>query len=182
MVNEESIIRQLQQGIDVNKGFKVLVQLYQERIYWHIRSLMKSHEDTNDVMQNTFIKAYKNIGKFKQDSKFYTWIYRIATNESLNFINKNKKRAISGIEEHAEVLKRINADPYFDGNDAQAILLQAIQTLPEKQRLVFNMKYYDEMTYKEISEILETSVGALKASYHHATKKIETFVKRDSYE
>ncbi len=182
MNTEEEVIKNIQSGVDVEKGFKFLVQLYQEKIYWHIRSIMKSHEDTNDVMQNTFIKAYKNINSFKNDAKFYTWLYRIATNESLNALKKNNKIGVVGMDEPEGIMKEVHSDPYFDGDEAQIILLQAIASLPEKQRLVFNMKYYDDMSYKDISEILNTSVGALKASFHHASKKIEAFVKSMSYE
>ena len=177
MLNEETIIEEIKDGLNVDRGFRTLVELYQEKIYWHIRSIVKVHEDANDVMQNTFIKAYKNIGNFKQDSKFYTWLYRIATNESLNFIKKNKNRVTIGMDESINVLERLNADPYFDGNQAQIVLIKAIEQLPEKQKLVFNMKYFEEMSYQDISDILKTSVGGLKASYHHAVKKIEAFVK-----
>lgn len=177
MLNEETIIEEIKDGLNVDKGFRTLVELYQEKIYWHIRSIVKVHEDANDVMQNTFIKAYRNIGNFKQDSKFYTWLYRIATNESLNFIKKNKNRVTIGMDESLNVLERLNADPYFDGKQAQIVLIKAIEQLPEKQKLVFNMKYFEEMSYQDISDILNTSVGGLKASYHHAVKKIEAFVK-----
>ncbi len=136
------------------------------------------HDDANDVLQNTFIKVYKNIGKFNRDSKIYTWIYRIATNESITFLNRKKKKrteAIDGDENSIEYSLR--ADTFFDGNEAELALQKAILQLPEKQKTVFNLRYYDEMSYKDMSEMLETSVGALKASYHHAVKKIENYVK-----
>jgi RNA polymerase sigma-70 factor (ECF subfamily) len=137
------------------------------------------HEDANDVVQNTFIKVYRNIEKFNRDSKMYTWIYRIATNESLTFLNKRKKiqtEAIDGDEYSLE--NRLSSDPFFDGNEAELMLQKAILLLPEKQKAVFNLRYYDEISYKDMSEMLDTSVGALKASYHHAVKKIEGFIKR----
>ncbi len=181
-MSEEFIIAQIKKGVDVDKGFKWLVNKHQEKIYWHIRSFLKSHEDANDVMQNTFIKAYRNIDKFKSESKFYTWLYRIASNECLNFVKKQKRYQITSTDDHELVLNRLKADPYFNGSKAQMLFQSAIETLPEKQRLVFNMKYFDNLPYKEISEILDTSVGALKASFHHASKKIETFIKENAYE
>lgn len=182
MVNEEEIINNIQQGKNVEEGFRTLMRLYQEKLYWHIRSILKSHEDTNDVLQNTFLKTYKNIGQFKSDARFYTWIYRIATNESLNFLSKNKRRATSGLEDHELMINNLNADTEIDGDKAQKVLAMALDELPDKQKLVFQMKYYEEMNYKDMSEILDTSVGALKASFHHAVKKIEAFVKNASYE
>ncbi|GLR17820.1 RNA polymerase sigma factor [Portibacter lacus] len=177
MQNEELIIKNIQKGIDVEKGFRTLVTLYKERIYWHIRGIVKTHEDAADVMQNTFLKAYKNIGTFKSDSKFYTWMYRIATNESLNHLQKQKK--YKSEEAEHEVLS-LEADTYFDGDEAQMILQKALESLPDKQRIVFNMKYFDDMSYNDISEVLGTSVGGLKASFHHAKNKIEAFVKQQS--
>lgn len=177
MLNEEKIIHNIQKGIDVEKGFRQLVNAYKERIYWHIRGVVNTHEDAADVMQNTFIKAYKNLKGFNADAKFYTWLYRIATNESINLLKKNKRFLSEGDE---QLLHREEADTYFDGDEASKILQEALERLPHKQRLVFNMKYFDEMTYEEISSILETSVGALKASFHHAKNKIEAFVKQQS--
>ena len=182
MYNEEVIIEQIKSGIDVDKGFRILVKMHQEKLYWHIRGIMKSHEETNDVMQNTFIKVFKNISNFKGSSKFYTWLYRIATNESLNQLHKNKRNGTSSLDDNRAIIAKINAEPEFDEIKAQDIFQNALDTLPEKQRLVFNMKYFDEMTYKDISEVLETSVGGLKASFHHAVKKIEAYVKSVSYE
>jgi len=177
MLNEEQVITNIQRGIDVDKGFRFLVNTYKERVYWHVRGVVGTHEDASDVLQNTFIKAYRNINKFNADSKFYTWMYRIATNESINYLKKNKKYRNDDGE---MTLINTVADVYFDGDEAQQILKVAIEKLPHKQRIVFNMKYFDEMTYDEISEILETSVGALKASFHHAKNKIEAFVKQQS--
>jgi len=174
MLHEESIIRNIQSGIDVEIGFRKLVGEYKERVYWHARGIVGGHEDAADVTQNTFVKVYKNIGNFKRDSKFYTWLYRIATNESLNLLKKSKKhKGHVGDEE----LSKAAAQGYFDGTKAQRTLQDAIAQLPSKQKIVFNMKYFDEVTYNEMSEILETSVGALKASFHHAKNKIEAYIK-----
>ena len=138
-----------------------------------------SHDDTDDVLQNTFVKIYRNINKFNAESKLYSWMYRIATNESITFINKRAKRNTVDVDEmHLQLVNNLEADVYFDGTAIQLQLQKAIATLPQKQQLVFNMKYFDDMKYQEISEVLETSVGALKASYHHAVKKIETLLKQ----
>ena len=177
MQTEEQIIKSLQRGVDVDKGFRQLVSDYKERIYWHIRGIVNTHEDAADVLQNTFLKVFKNIKSFKADSKFYTWVYRIATNESINHLQKNKKY-IS--EENTFEIQNLEADSYFDGNEAQQILKLAIEKLPHKQRIVFNMKYFDDMSYNDISVVLGTSVGGLKASFHHAKNKIESYVKQQS--
>jgi len=177
MQTEEQIIRNLQRGTDVEKGFRQLVSENKERIYWHIRGIVTNHEDAADVLQNTFLKAYKNIKSFKADSKFFTWIYRIATNESINHLKK-EKRYVS--EDGGLEIQNLEADSYFDGSKAQQILKLAIETLPHKQRIVFNMKYFDDMSYSDISEVLGTSIGGLKASYHHAKNKIESYVKQHS--
>lgn len=173
MPNEKNLIDRLQTRSSREQAFRDLVLLYQERIYWHIRRFVLDHEDANDVVQNTFIKAYKGLGGFKGDSKLYTWLYRIASNESITYINK-AKRSLKG---DIEVAERLEADTYFDGDAVELMLQRALAQLPEKQRLVFNMKYYDDMTYQEISNILDTSVGALKASFYHAVKKIEFYLK-----
>jgi len=173
MPHEKNLIDRLQTRSSREQAFRDLVLLYQERIYWHVRRFVLDHEDANDVVQNTFIKAYKGLEGFKGDSKLYTWLYRIASNESITYINKSK-RAIKGDIEAAE---RLEADTYFDGDAVELMLQRALAQLPEKQRLVFNMKYYDDMTYQEISNVLDTSVGALKASFHHAVKKIEFYLK-----
>ena len=177
MLNEELIIKNIQKGVDVEKGFRQLVNSYKERIYWHIRGILKNHEDSADVVQDTFVKAYKNIKSFKADSKFYTWIYRIATNESLNHLQRSKKHKSEG---DSSEMTGLIADHFFDGNEAQQTLQKALDILPEKQRIVFNMKYFDDMSYNDISEVLGTSVGGLKASFHHAKNKIEAFVKQQS--
>ncbi len=159
-------------------AFNLLVTKYQERLYWHIRKIVISHDDADDVLQNTFIKIWKSIDNFRQESSLYTWLYRIATNESLTFINSNKRKHFMPMNDASEFLmNNLISDPYFEGDKIQLELQKAILSLPEKQRLVFNMKYFEEMKYEEISEILDTSVGALKASFHHATKKIEAYIK-----
>ena len=168
----------LQNGQNVEKGFKLLMLKYQERLYWQIRRLVLEHEDANDVIQNTLIKVFRNIQKFKGDSQLYTWMYRIATNEAITFLNKKQKKTTTSIDsEELNISNRLKADVYFDGDEAQIRLQQALVGLPEKQRLVFNMRYYEEKSYQDISDILGTSVGALKASYHHAVKKIELHIK-----
>jgi len=155
-------------------AFRLLVKTYQERLYWHIRKIVISHDDADDLMQNVFIKVWKNIDNFREDSSLFTWLFRIATNESLSFLQQKKRRNILSIDGVSDYLvETFETDAHFEGDDLQKRLQLAVLQLPEKQRLVFNMKYYDEMKYEEIAEILKTSVGALKASYHHAVKKIE---------
>lgn len=158
----------------------MIVRKYQERLYWHIRKMVISHDDTDDVLQNTFIKAYQGLDKFREDASLYTWLYRIATNESLTFLKKERNRSFHSIDDYQQQLERtLVSDPHFDGDELQLKLQKAIIRLPEKQRLVFNMKYFDEMKYENMSAILGTSVGALKASYHHAMKKIEQYITED---
>ncbi len=177
---EQDLLLILQSGMDNDKAFRKLVALYQQRLYWHIRNMLKNHDDTDDVLQNVFIKVFKNIKKFKGDSKLYSWLYRIATNESITFLNqKVKKYAISNEELNQRLIQNLEADIYFEGDQIQLKLQKAIATLPQKQQQVFNMKYFQELKYREMSEILETSEGALKASYHLASKKIEEFLKND---
>lgn len=159
-------------------GFKALVSKYSEPLYWHIRRIVLIHEDTDDLLQETFIKAWKSIDSFRGDSKILTWLYKIATNESIRHLNKFKDRYYLDVDNpDASVVNTLQGDPYFDGDEAVLKLERAILSLPEKQRLVFLMKYYDDMKYKEISKILGTSVGGLKASYHHAVSKIEEYLK-----
>jgi RNA polymerase sigma-70 factor (ECF subfamily) len=156
------------------EAYSRIVRRYQERIYWHIRKMVLLHDDANDVMQNTFLKAWNGLDGFRGDSQISTWLYRIATNETLTFLaNKKAKAGIQLDAADLNIANTLRADAYFDGNEVQAQLQQAISLLPEKQRLVFNMRYYDEMTYEEMEQILGTSVGALKASFHHAVKKIK---------
>ncbi len=176
--NKESQINQLIKEKDFDNAFNYIVEEYKEQLYWHIRKIVLLHDDTDDVLQNTFIKVWKYLEKFKGKSKIYTWIYRIATNESITFINKKKKKVEKSISTYENFLSNnLKSDEYFNGDEAQLILQKAILNLPEKQRLVFNMKYFDEIKYKDMAEILETTIGSLKASYHHAVKKIEKFVK-----
>ncbi|MDT0557311.1 RNA polymerase sigma factor [Ichthyenterobacterium sp. W332] len=180
MQNETDLVQQLQSKTHKEQAFKTLMTLYKERLYWHIRKIVISHDDADDVLQNTFIKVFRSIDKFKGDSKLYSWMYRIATNESITHINKNAKRLqITNEEIQQHAVNNLKADTYFEGETIQLKLQQAIATLPQKQQLVFNMKYFDDLKYKEISEILETSEGALKASYHIAVKKIESFLTSD---
>ena len=154
------------------------MSLYKERLYWHIRKIVYIHDDADDVLQNTFIKVFKNIHSFKEESKLYSWMYRIATNEAITFINKKaSKQQVDLSELQINTVQNLNNDIDFTGDEIQLLLQKAIITLPHKQQLVFNMKYFDEMKYKDMSEILDTSVGALKASYFHAVKKIEEFLK-----
>ncbi|TEW77172.1 RNA polymerase sigma factor [Gramella jeungdoensis] len=154
------------------------MSLYKERLYWHIRKIVFIHDDADDVLQNTFIKVFKNIHSFKEESKLFSWMYRIATNEAITFINKKAaKKQVDLSELQLNIVQKLNNDIHFSGDEIQLLLQKAIITLPHKQQLVFNMKYFDEMKYKDMSEILDTSVGALKASYFHAVKKIEEFLK-----
>ena len=177
MIDEVQLIAQLQSKTNKNEAFKELLGLYKERLYWHIRNIVKSHDDADDVLQNTFIKIFKNIDKFKGDSKLFSWMYRIATNESITFINKKAKQLqISNEELQQLTINNLTSDVYFEGDAIQLKLQKAISTLPEKQQLVFNMKYFEDLKYKDISQILETSEGALKASYHIAVKKIEAYL------
>ncbi|MEA4868433.1 MAG: RNA polymerase sigma factor [Bacteroidia bacterium] len=161
-----------------NYAFNLIVDKYSERLYWHIRKITASHDDTNDILQNTFVKAWNALPSFREESRLYTWLYRIATNESLTFIKKSKMRSFLSLSDYSkQVENQLEADPYFNGDETQRIFRKAIMKLPGKQRAVFTMRYYDEMKYEEISEILGTSVGALKASYHHAFQKIQEYLK-----
>jgi len=162
------------------RGFSELVRTYQERLYWHIRRMVIDHDDADDLLQDVFVKVWKNIHKFRQDANLYTWMYRIATNECITFLNKKRKHSFVAMDDVEEQLAgSLEADPQYSGDKIQLKLQKAILKLPEKQRLVFNMKYFEEIKYDAMSEILGTSVGALKASYHHAVKKIEQSLKED---
>ena len=180
MIDEVTLVKELQKAHTKEKAFKKLITEYKERLYWHIRKIVISHDDADDVLQNTFIKVFKGIDNFKQDSKLYSWMYRIATNESITFINKRaRERNIDITEMKQKLVSNLQSDKWFSGNDIELILQEAVATLPEKQQLVFNMKYFDHMKYQEISEILGTTVGGLKASYFHAVKKIENYIKKN---
>lgn len=162
-----------------DEGFSLLLKKYQQKIYWHIRRMVIDHDDADDLVQDVFIKVWKNLSNFREDAQVYTWIYRIATNECITFLNRKKqKQQLSLDDENSAYLADTLTDsPYFDGNSAQQKLQEALLTLPDKQRLVFNMKYFEDLKYEEISEVLGTSVGGLKASYHLAVKKIEQYFK-----
>lgn len=180
MIDEPQLLKQLQSGVTKESAFRELISLHKERLYWHIRNIVKSHEDTDDVLQNTFLKVYKNINTFKGDSKIFSWMYRIATNEAITFLNKEAKRLQISNEEAQELaINNLTSDIYFEGSDIQLKLQKAIATLPQKQQLVFNMRYFQDIKYKDMSDILNTSEGALKASYHLAVKKIEEYLSND---
>ncbi|MEO5912357.1 MAG: sigma-70 family RNA polymerase sigma factor [Pelobium sp.] len=157
-----------------HEAFSMLLEKYQQKVYWHVRRIVLNHDDTDDIVQEVFIKVWKNLINFRQDSQLYTWLYRIATNESITFLNKKKTKNNISIDDLSEQLsENLSEENYFSGDAIQKKLQEAILTLPEKQKLVFNMKYFDDMKFQEISDVLGTSVGALKASYHLAVKKIE---------
>ena len=179
-MEEEELVQLLQNPKRKDEAFGILLKEYKVRLYWHIRNFVKVHEDADDVLQNVFIKVYRNIHKFKGESKLYSWMYRIASNESITFLNKKaKKLNISNEEIKDYILDNLQSDVYFEGDEIQLKLQKAIARLPEKQQLVFNMKYFQDLKYKEMSIILETSVGALKSNYHHAVKKIEVYLKNN---
>lgn len=172
-IDEKKLVKDLQNPKTASQAFDILTRTYGEQMYWQIRRMVMNHDDASDLLQNALIKAWNNLHNFRGDAKLSTWLYKIAVNESINFINKEKQH--QNITEDADdsfLFKNLEADPYFDGDELKAELLKVIAKLPEKQRLVFNMRYFDEMKYEEISEVLGTSVGALKASYHHAMKKV----------
>lgn len=177
-LDDKELLHQFRQPETKEKSFTALIKKYQEKLYWHIRRMVVDHDDANDVLQNVFIKVWKALENFREDSQLYTWLYRIATNESLSFLEQQKKRsAVSYDDIQDNLSNKVIADKHFDAKKLEWKLQLAIQQLPEKQRLVFNLRYYDEMPYEEMSRILETSEGALKASYHHAVKKIEEYLK-----
>ncbi len=177
-INDRDLIAGLKDESTRERSFQTLVNVYQERLYWHIRKIVMSHEDADDVLQNTFVKVWRSIDNFREESSLYTWLYRIATNESLTLIHTNKKRSLMPLNDANDFLmNNLMSDPYFEGNEIQKKLQEAIVQLPEKQRIVFNMKYFDEMKYEDMSQVLDTSVGALKASFHHAVKKVEAYLK-----
>ncbi len=177
MINEEEFIRHMHSSSSREEAFTILVREYQESLYWLIRRMVLSHEDADDILQNTFLKAWSAMDTFRGESKIGTWLFRIAVNESLNFLEKKKRTACVVLPDR-DVENLLLSDQYFDGDVIQAKLQRAIRTLPEKQRAVFNLKYFQEMKYEEMSRVMDTSVGALKASYHHAVKKITEFLKQ----
>lgn len=173
--DEDNLTKDLKKNKEL--AFNQLVKLYQVRLYFHIRKIVINHEDANDVLQNTFLKVWNNLDTFRQESALYTWLYRIATNEAITFLNSKKRRNWIPLQDTTDpLMNSLKADPYFEGDKLQMKLQQAILKLPDKQRIVFNMKYFDEIKYEDMSKILNTSVGALKASFHHAVKKIEEFL------
>lgn len=178
---ESELVSRLQNPNQREAAFRQLVVSYQERLYWPIRRIVLYHEDADDVLQETFIKIYRHIDQFKGDSQLFSWMYRIATNEALTFLKRRTRiQGISDQDLQTKMVTNLESDSYFDGNEAELLLQKSLAKLPEKQRLVFNLKYFEEMTYEEMSQILETSVGALKASYHHAVKKIEQYLKNSN--
>ena len=177
-VNDTELLLQFRDPATKEKGYTAIIKKYQEKLYWHIRRMVVSHDDTDDVLQNVFIRVWKGLENFREDSQLYTWLYRIATNECLTFLEQQKKRSAESLNEiEAGLSEKIKADENFDANKLEWKLQLAIQQLPEKQRVVFQLRYYEEMPYEEMSRVLETSEGALKASYHHAVKKIEEYIK-----
>ena len=183
-MEESFIIEKLKSEESRKYGFNLLVKEYQERIYWHIRKMVIDHEDSDDIMQEVFIKVWKNLDKFRADSSIYTWVYRIATNECLGFLKKKKRRFFLPIHDvTSELSEKLsnNQNVLLDGDAIEIRLQKALLALPDKQRIVFNMRYFDEMSFADISEVTQTSVGALKASYHHAAKKVENLVKVENY-
>jgi len=176
--SEESILAMLQ--TDSDKAFRLIVEKYASKLYWHIRRLVIIHDDADDVLQNTFISVWKNLSQFRKDSSLYTWLYSIATNEALSHIKKKEKRTGLPLDDLENIFDSSpESDTWFDGDEAMRKLQNAVMKLPEKQKIVFNLKYFDDISYEEMSKITGTSVGALKASYHHAVKKIEIFLLRD---
>ncbi len=177
IIQDAELLLQFRNPPTKEKAFTAIIKKYQEKLYWHIRRMVVEHEDANDVLQNVFIRVWKALENFREDSQLYTWLYRIATNECLSFLEQKKKKlAVSLSDVESGLSNSIKADKYFDPNKLEWKLQLAMQQLPEKQRVVFNLRYYDEMPYEEMSKVLDTSEGALKASYHHAVKKIEDFI------
>lgn len=175
-IDEKALVERLQDPATANEAFRTLMEMYGEKLYWLIRKMVYSHDDANDLLQQSFMKAWSNLHNFRGDAKLSTWLYKIAVNESLSFLERERRRTtLSFDDEEASAARTATADSDLDGDELSRRLQQAIATLPDKQRLMFNMKYFDDMKYEEMSEILGTSVGALKASYHLATKKIEQF-------
>ena len=177
-VSDTELLVQFRNPVTKERAFTSIIKKYQEKLYWHVRRIVVDHEDANDVLQNVFVRVWNGLENFREDSQLYTWLYRIATNECLTFIEQQKKRmSVSLDESESGLSNKVRADSHFDANRLEWKLQLAIQQLPEKQRIVFNLRYYDEMPYEEMSRILDTSEGALKASYHHAVKKIEDYIK-----
>jgi len=176
-MHDSELLIQFRNPATKEKAYTSIIRKYQEKLYWHIRRIVVEHEDSNDVLQNVFIRVWNGLENFREDSQLYTWLYRIATNECLTFLEQQKKRASLSLDNMEGALEnKLKADKDFDANKLEWKLQLAIQQLPEKQRIVFTLRYYDEMPYEEMSKVLDTSEGALKASYHHAVKKIEDYI------
>jgi RNA polymerase sigma-70 factor (ECF subfamily) len=176
-IHDAELLIQFRDPDTKEKAFTAIIKKYQEKLYWHVRRMVVVHDDANDVLQNVFIRVWNGLENFREDSQLYTWLYRVATNECLSFLEQQKKKATLSLSDMESGLSnKIVADKHFDPNKLEWKLQIAIQQLPEKQRVVFNLRYYDEMPYEEMSRVLETSEGALKASYHHAVKKIEDYI------
>lgn len=179
-LEDQELLHQFRQPETKERAFTSLIKKYQEKLYWHVRRLVVDHDDANDILQNVFIKVWNGLENFREASQLYTWLYRIATNESLTFIEQLKKRALTSLSDvETGLANKIVADKNFDANRLEWKLQIAIQQLPDKQRAVFTLRYYDEMPYEEMSRVLDTSEGALKASYHHAAKKIEDYIRNN---
>ena len=177
LVDDKELLYRFKDPLQKERAFTELIKKYQEKLYWHVRRIVVDHDDANDILQNMFIKVWKSLENFREDSQLYTWLYRIATNECLTFLEQQKRHSsVSFSDVESGLSNKIKADENFDANKLEWKLQLGIQHLPEKQRIVFNLRYYDEMPYEEMSRVLETSEGALKASYHHAAKKIEDFI------
>jgi RNA polymerase sigma-70 factor (ECF subfamily) len=176
-IQDTELLLQFRDPATREKGFTAIIKKYQEKLYWHIRRMVVEHEDANDVLQNVFIRVWNGLDNFREDSQLYTWLYRIATNECLSYLEQQKRKSSASLDEMESGLSnKVIADKYFDPNKLEWKLQLAIQQLPDKQRVVFTLRYYDEMPYEEMSRVLDTSEGALKASYHHAVKKIEDYI------
>jgi RNA polymerase sigma-70 factor (ECF subfamily) len=177
-LSDSELLVEFRNPVTKEKAFTSIIKKYQEKLYWHLRRMVVDHDDANDVLQNVMIRVWNGLENFREDSQLYTWLYRVATNECLTFLEQQKKRAAVSLSDMESGLEnKIKADQNFDGNKLEWKLQLGIQQLPEKQRIVFQLRYYDEMPYEEMSRVLETSEGALKASYHHAVKKIEEYIK-----
>jgi RNA polymerase sigma-70 factor (ECF subfamily) len=176
-IQDTELLLQFRNPETKERAFTAIIRKYQEKLYWHIRRMVVEHEDTNDVLQNVFIRVWNGLENFREDSQLYTWLYRIATNECLSYLEQQKRKSALPLDETESGLSnKVVADKYFDPNKLEWKLQLAIQQLPDKQRVVFTLRYYDEMPYEEMSRVLDTSEGALKASYHHAVKKIEDYI------
>ena len=179
-LNDKELVAMFRKGENPYYAFNLIVRKYQERVYWHIRKMVLCHEDADDLVQDVFVKVWKGLDSFREDSQLFTWLYRIATNETLTFLKKRQKKQTMSLDNVQHQLSNtLESDEFFSGEAIQLKLQKALLTLPEKQRLVFNMRYFDELKYDEISEILGTSVGALKASYHYAVQKIEKYLEEN---